>query len=219
MAPVNWRLAGPEVAFIVADTRAPVLFGRPGIHHTGPQHQPQLPSVRTVITTEGGAPDWQGFYGVARRCRAVTIPRCRISPSDIAIQLYTPGAPQASRRARCCRHANLPSTWFRPATRPSSRNGTDGRREDVSLVAMPIFHIGGSGWGVMGSYHGARGVIARNFDPTRSAGFLRAVRHHKIVHGAGRDAVRGAAAARAEVDFSRLEIHALRRPRRFPRPC
>ncbi|RXW59896.1 acyl-CoA synthetase, partial [Enterococcus faecium] len=39
--------------------------------------------------------------------------------------------------------------------------------DDVSLVAMPIFHIGGSGWGVMGLYHGARGVIAREFDPTK----------------------------------------------------
>ena len=26
MAPVNWRLAGPEVAFIVGDCKAPVLF-------------------------------------------------------------------------------------------------------------------------------------------------------------------------------------------------
>jgi len=29
MAPVNWRLAGPEVAFIVADCKAPVLFAGP----------------------------------------------------------------------------------------------------------------------------------------------------------------------------------------------
>src|SRR5271155_5434651 len=29
MAPVNWRLAGPEIAFIVGDTRAPVLFVGP----------------------------------------------------------------------------------------------------------------------------------------------------------------------------------------------
>ena len=39
MAPVNWRLAGPEVAFIVGDCKAPVLFVGPGIHHPGPQHQ------------------------------------------------------------------------------------------------------------------------------------------------------------------------------------
>jgi acyl-CoA synthetase (AMP-forming)/AMP-acid ligase II len=29
MAPVNWRLAGPEIAFIVGDCRAPVLFAGP----------------------------------------------------------------------------------------------------------------------------------------------------------------------------------------------
>src|SRR5688500_15947331 len=29
MAPVNWRLAGPEVAFIVEDCKAPVLFVGP----------------------------------------------------------------------------------------------------------------------------------------------------------------------------------------------
>ena len=29
MAPVNWRLAGPEVAFIVDDCKAPVLFVGP----------------------------------------------------------------------------------------------------------------------------------------------------------------------------------------------
>ena len=29
MAPVNWRLAGPEIAFIVEDCKAPVLFVGP----------------------------------------------------------------------------------------------------------------------------------------------------------------------------------------------
>src|ERR1700730_16597171 len=29
MAPVNWRLAGPEIAFIIEDCKAPVLFVGP----------------------------------------------------------------------------------------------------------------------------------------------------------------------------------------------
>jgi fatty-acyl-CoA synthase len=37
---------------------------------------------------------------------------------------------------------------------------------------MPIFHIGGSGWGVVGIYHGAKGVIAREFDPTKVLDFF-----------------------------------------------
>src|SRR5215510_3197229 len=59
MAPVNWRLAGPEVAFIVADCKAPVLFVGPEFVTLVNKVKDKLPSVRTVITTEGGAPEWQ----------------------------------------------------------------------------------------------------------------------------------------------------------------
>src|SRR5678816_1212627 len=61
MAPVNWRLAGPEVAFIVGDCKAPVLFVGPEFITQVRQIKDELPSVRTVITTEGGAPEWQDF--------------------------------------------------------------------------------------------------------------------------------------------------------------
>src|SRR6476619_2438613 len=59
MAPVNWRLAGPEIAFIVEDCKAPVLFVGPEFITQVRQIQDKLPSVRSVITTEGGAPEWQ----------------------------------------------------------------------------------------------------------------------------------------------------------------
>src|SRR5437764_846987 len=61
MAPVNWRLAGPEVAFIVDDCKAPVLFVGPEFVTQVRNIKPQLPNLRTVITTEGGAPEWQDF--------------------------------------------------------------------------------------------------------------------------------------------------------------
>src|ERR1700710_351048 len=61
MAPVNWRLAGPEIAFIVEDCKAPVLFVGPEFIEQVRAIQPQLPGVRTLITTEGGASDWQDF--------------------------------------------------------------------------------------------------------------------------------------------------------------
>src|ERR1700694_613794 len=57
MAPVNWPLAGPEVAFIVDDCKAPVLFVGPEFITQIRNIQPHLPHVRTVITTEGGAPE------------------------------------------------------------------------------------------------------------------------------------------------------------------
>src|ERR1700759_5143306 len=61
MAPVNWRLAAPEVAFIVEDCKAQVLFVGPELIALARTILPLLKSVRTVITTEGGAPEWQDF--------------------------------------------------------------------------------------------------------------------------------------------------------------
>ena len=68
-------------------------------------------------------------------------------------------------------HANF-LNLVRDRQRTKSPTGTNGPTDDVSLVAMPIFHIGGSGWGVMGLYHGAKGVIAREFDPTKVLDFF-----------------------------------------------
>src|SRR6202051_19766 len=61
MAPVNWRLAGPEIAFIVEDCKAPVLFVGPEFVEQIGNIKSQLPSVRSLIATEGGAPGWQDF--------------------------------------------------------------------------------------------------------------------------------------------------------------
>src|SRR6476659_3461409 len=61
MAPVNWRLAGPEIAFIVADCKAPVLFVGPECVAQARAIRLQLPELRTVMTTEGGAPEWQDY--------------------------------------------------------------------------------------------------------------------------------------------------------------
>ena len=77
--------------------------------------------------------------------------------------------------------------------------------DDVSLVAMPIFHIGGSGWGVMGLYHGAKGVIAREFDATRVLDFFEQSGITKLfmVPAAMQFVVRQPRAR--QVDFSRLK--------------
>jgi fatty-acyl-CoA synthase len=77
--------------------------------------------------------------------------------------------------------------------------------DDVSLVAMPVFHIGGSGWGIMGFYHGAKGVIAREFDPTKVLDFFEQAGITKLfmVPAAMQFVVRQPRAR--SVDFSRLK--------------
>src|SRR3954466_14590659 len=61
MAPVNWRLAGPEVAFIVGDCKAPAGAVGPEFITQVRRRTDQSANARSVITTEGGAPGWPDF--------------------------------------------------------------------------------------------------------------------------------------------------------------
>ena len=163
MAPVNWRLAGPEVAYIVEDCKAAVLFVGPEFVDLVRSIKAQMPSVRHIMTAEGGAPEWKDVIPW-RDAQSDADPALPIAETDVAIQLYTSGTTGKPKGAMLS-HAN-----FLALVRAGKDNKPDWNtwtEDDVSLIAMPIFHIGGSGWGMLGIYSGAKGVIAREFDPTR----------------------------------------------------
>ena len=73
MAPVNWRLAGPEVAFIVDDCKAPVLFVGPEFIAQVKNIKADLQSVKHVITKKAARPSGRILRPGAMR-RAATIP-------------------------------------------------------------------------------------------------------------------------------------------------
>jgi acyl-CoA synthetase (AMP-forming)/AMP-acid ligase II len=201
MAPVNWRLAGPEIAFIVGDCKAPVLFVGPEFIDHVEKLKAQLPDVKSFIATEGRAPGWLE-YATWRDTQSGDDPKVDISPRDIAIQLYTSGTTGKPKGAMLS-HANfLNLVETGKGEKPEWNLWNE---QDVSLVAMPIFHIGGSGWGVLGLYHGAKGVIAREFDPNKVLDFFERSGITKLfmVPAAMQFVVRQPRAR--EVDFSRLK--------------
>jgi acyl-CoA synthetase (AMP-forming)/AMP-acid ligase II len=51
---------------------------------------------------------------------------------------------------------------------------------DVNLVCMPLFHIGGSGWALIGFHRGVDSVLMRDADP---AAILRAIPEFRITKG------------------------------------
>ena len=202
MAPVNWRLAGPEIAFIVEDCKAPVLFVGPEFVEQIRNIQSQFPSVRSFIATEGGgATGWQD-YAAWRDAQSGDDPKVDIDRQDIAIQLYTSGTTGKPKGAMLS-HANFLNLV--ETGRDQKPDWNKWSTDEVSLVAMPIFHIGGSGWGVIGLYHGAKGVIAREFDPTKVLDFFEQSGITKLfmVPAAMQFVVRQPRAR--EVDFSRLK--------------
>ena len=201
MTPVNWRLAAPEVAFIVADSKAPVLFVGPECMAQIPSIRAQVPDLRVVIATEGNAAEWQN-YSAWRDAQSPDDPEVAISRQDVAIQLYTSGTTGKPKGAMLS-HANLLNLLENGDGAVADWNRWT--EDDVSLVAMPVFHIGGSGWGLLGLYHGAKGVVAREFDPTKVLDFIEQDKITKIfmVPAAMQFVVRQPRAR--SVDFSRLK--------------
>jgi long-chain acyl-CoA synthetase len=176
MVPVSWRLAAPEIAYIVGDTQAATLFVGPEFTAAAEALAPALPALRTLIAMEGGVAGWSG-YEAWRDAADDADPGRPITPDAVAIQLYTSGTTGRPKGAML-RHANLLSLRSL-----QSAPDTDWNRwtaEDVSLVAMPVSHIGGTGWGVMGIYNGAKGVVAREFDPNRVLDFIEQERISKM---------------------------------------
>ena len=201
MTPVNWRLAGPEIAFIVEDCKAAVLFVGPEFIEQIRGLQKQIPSVRIIMTTEGGAPEWTDYIKW-RDAQSDVDPMIPLASSDVALQLYTSGTTGKPKGAMLAHKNFLSLVGANQATKPDWNKWSD---NDVSLVAMPVFHIGGSGWGLSGIYHGAKGVVAREFDPTKVLDFFEQFGITKLfmVPAAMQFVVRQPRAR--EVDFSKLK--------------
>src|SRR5579864_201512 len=84
LVPVNWRLAPPEVAFVINDCGAEVLFVGADFVDTIAAIRERLTSVREVIVTDRDYPTWRDRQSAAD-------PQLTAAGSDICIQMYTSG--------------------------------------------------------------------------------------------------------------------------------
>ncbi|MBI3676774.1 MAG: fatty acid--CoA ligase [Proteobacteria bacterium] len=177
MTPLNWRLAPPELAYIVNDSAAPILFVGPEFTGAAKQILAETPKVRTVVALEGGVGEWTS-YEKWRDALPARDPMVKLSSKDVAVQLYTSGTTGRPKGAMLTHH-NL--TGMRKAMSQSDElPWNKWTAEDVSLVAMPVSHIGGTGYGLMGLYWGAKGIVAREFDPTKVLDFIEKDRVTKL---------------------------------------
>ena len=182
---VNWRLAPPEVEYIVNDAEAKVLI-------VGHEFLPVLDAIASKLTTaktilvigngDGSAASGYDDYDTAVSAQPATDPGTTSTDDDIAFQLYssgTTGRPKGVMLTNANFFGLLPvakEIWeFDPDT--------------VNLVAMPLFHIGGGGWAVAGMYNGCTSVIVRDLDPAALIKMFAEPRHHPRVPGAGGAAV------------------------------
>jgi len=158
--PINWRLAGPEIAVIIDDAQVRLVLVGPEFFDVAASILLDLPRVAIVLASEGGHAVWPDF-AAWRDARPPAPPAHSVSPDDIAIQLYTSGTTGRPKGVMLA-HRNFTSGISANAAAGLAWNRW--QPGDAAIQAMPVSHISGAGWGIIAVHYGATCHIQRQFD-------------------------------------------------------
>ena len=179
LAPVNWRLAEPEIVFIANDAEAEVLFVDEHCATLTGRIAGQLPTVRKIIVMESDASGFEA-YEAWRDRQDEADRKSEATCDDVAVQLYTSGTTGLPKGVQLA-HRNFFAFNVYATTHPDQisqdMDWNDWGPDDVSLIALPVFHISGTGWGVIGVYAGATNVVLREFE---NGAVIEAIRTFKV---------------------------------------
>jgi acyl-CoA synthetase (AMP-forming)/AMP-acid ligase II len=154
---VNWRLSPTEIAYVINDAEAELLFVGQEYFSTIEQIRAELASVTGIISLDARHGEW-AFYEEWREAGAKTDPNIPVTPDDVALQLYTSGTTGHPKGAQL---TNASLLTLMPA---AVKQWGDWSERDVSLVSMPLFHIGGTGYALVGFFAGASNAVVREVD-------------------------------------------------------
>ena len=156
---LNWRLAPPEVVFVVNDSESEVLFVGPDFYELVDSIKDEFSHVRQIIAMEDDHDSWQS-YESWRDSFEDTDPKLKGNADDDVIQLYTSGTtghPKGVRLTNKNVNASTPmveETW-----------GKDWHEKSVNFVLSPLFHIAGSNIVIMGVVFGCKNIVIPEPDP------------------------------------------------------
>lgn len=140
LVPINYRLASPEVAFILNDSQSAAIFAGNEFVTAIEQCRSDLPMLRTFVALESdpALAGWMSFdQWLADINPLVYEATSKIAPNPPAVQMYTSGT-TGRRKGAILGQQSLIGTarscqaWF--AGSPGDRN----------LLVLPMFHIFGA---------------------------------------------------------------------------
>ncbi len=164
MTPVNWRLAPPEVAYILNDCQAELVLIGEGFAELLGQVRAETPLVKTVIgidANEAAIIDYRTW----RDGFPADDPGIVITAEDDALQLYTSGTTGRPKGAVMTNGSLLSSRAYDEADLKDWQQRVPG---EVTLLAMPCFHISGTGTGLGTMTGGTESIVLPEYDPTKA---------------------------------------------------
>jgi long-chain acyl-CoA synthetase len=155
---VNWRLAPTEIAQVINDATAKVLIVGAEFFAHAEKIEGDLETVDTIVAI-GDHARWESYERL-RDAQDATDPGAEPQPADVAFQLYTSGTTGLPKGVMLTN-----SNFFEGVMNVTESWQFDA--DSVNLAVMPMFHIAGSGWSMVGLFHGCQTILLRDVDPAR----------------------------------------------------
>ena len=152
-AMVNWRLAAGELDYVINDSGASVLFVGADLLPAVEAIRDRLPGVSRVITVGGPDDGYEAFLAAARPADRSP----EVTGEDLWLVMYSSGTTGRPKGVMLS-HRNI-VTHTRHAV-PVAPLGPG----DRNLVAMPLFHVGGTSYALFGIYAGVPTTFTREPD-------------------------------------------------------
>jgi acyl-CoA synthetase (AMP-forming)/AMP-acid ligase II len=169
IATVNFRLASPQIAVIVADSSPRVLIADAEYLPLVAEHRARFPSVELVIgigsPTAHDVVGYEDFLASAPSAEPPFLAR----PEDIALLVYTSGT---TGQPKGCILGQRETRRAAATMNVEIRTGSD----DRILLVMPLFHIGAMFMGLGAHFRGGTAVLHRQFDPAAALDAITAER-------------------------------------------
>jgi acyl-CoA synthetase (AMP-forming)/AMP-acid ligase II len=169
LVPINYRLSGPEIEFILSDSGARVFVFGDDFTETVDSIRSQVPTKEFVAISDD-APEWAISYETMISESSAEEPAIRGGDDDTLTILYTSGTTGKPKGAELSH-----SYYFWSSVNLMATLGV--QIGDAPLVALPLFHIGGLAGPPWFVYQGAKTVLLRSLDPKR---FLELLGEEKI---------------------------------------
>ena len=161
---INFRLAADEMDYVLNDSGARVLFVGAELKPSIDKIREKLPNVEKVIevTPDGG----DGDEYEALLAGATPVDRSSdVDPDDVCIIMYSSGT-TGRPKGVALTQANL------IAHTVNGQEGFEFDDGDKNMVAMPLFHVGGTSYAQLGIHNGIPSVMTRDVDGAALAGAI-----------------------------------------------
>tara|TARA_B110000503_G_scaffold55621_1_gene89299 strand:+ start:697 stop:2265 length:1569 start_codon:yes stop_codon:yes gene_type:complete len=159
IAGVNWRLAAPELEYILNNAETEILFVGAEFYEVIEQLHLSLHSVRKIIAIDGGHAEWPAFVDW-RDAQDDTDPMLPIGMDEDVVQMYTSGTTGHPKGVQLTN-----GNYIDLLDQAANGGWGDWQTGEAVIVAMPIFHVSGTNVGVLGLAQGLKNIIVKDIDP------------------------------------------------------